>query len=304
MDSGGATDGSAASVTHPGACGRAGGRAGLEWLGSAVSTAAWPGLSSLAYRHPSSLQASKGQANDRVAFMRAGAAVRIATGIVVLAAVVLAGCTGTAKPSVSGNRPGLSGQPAPVPTTPGGRIAAVLLSPAQLGMPTTGIRVMSEDSGKTTTPSMPLRLKAGQSCAMILLSARFVGSTAHASTTMTNRGTTFVEGVATYPPGGAAKLLAALPVALRRCGPRTPRGFSHAPQAMKVATTAGPSLGDGSLLIHDSITTRGQPVMCSTILVSRYSDRIVWLEITGHSAAANDHYNLTALTDKIAASLH
>jgi len=235
---------------------------------------------------------------------RADAAAGIATGIAVLAAVALAGCSGTAKPSVSGNRPGLSGQSAPVPTTPGGRIAAVLLSPAQLGMPTTGISVMSENSGKTTTPSMPLRPKAGQSCAMILLSAQFVGSTAHASTTMTSRGSTLVEGVATYPPGGAPKLLAALPAALRRCGPRTPRGFSHTPQTMKVATAAGPSLGDGSLLIHDSITSRGQPVMYRTILVSRYSDAIVWLEITGHSAAANDHYNLTALTGKIAAGLH
>ncbi len=111
---------------------------------------------------------------------RADAAASIATGIAVLAAVVLAGCSDTAKPSVSGNRPGLSGQSAPVPATPGGRIAAVLLSPAQLGMPTTGISVMSENSGKTTTPSMPLRPKAGQSCAMILLSAQFVGSTAHA----------------------------------------------------------------------------------------------------------------------------
>jgi hypothetical protein len=250
---------------------------------------------------------------------RAGAAVNRVTGVAALMAVALAGCSsGTTKTSPSGRRPGLSGQPsaplasaapsgrsASVPTTPGGRIAAVLLSPAQLGMPTTGLSVMSQNSGPATTPNMPFTSpKAGQSCAMILLSAQSAGATAHASTTMTSQGSTLVEGVATYPPGDAARLLAALPAALARCAPKTPRGFSHAPQTMKVATTAGPALGNGSLLIHDTITTRGQPVTYSTILVSRYGGRIVWLEITGHPRAASDHYNLTALTAKIAASLH
>ena len=80
-------------------------------------------------------------------------------------------------------------------------------------------------------------------------------SAATASTTVTSHDSTLVESIAAYPSDDAARLLGALPAALAGCAPQTPPGFSQYPQTIKVTTKAGPSLGNGTLLIDGIITT-------------------------------------------------